>query len=598
VRYPDFKHKETQEALWLDGKFKPSWVDAELAGLPPGSLQSNVFSWNSMLAKSVKAGQNDKAMRLFQQMQQEGIVPNGFSFVQVLKACASLQALEKGRCIHQQIIKRGYESDVFVSNSLVDMYAKCGSIWDAQIVFNRMCKHTVVSWSTMILGHVKCGQGKEALELYRQMQLECVQPDPITFVGVLNACASIVALEEGRCVQRNFESNMFVGYSLIDMYSKCGSIDDAWMVFNRMPLRDVVSWNIMILGHVKCEQGQKALALGQQMQLEGIKPDPVTFVGILKACTSVAGLEEGKRVHEQIIQSGCGSDVSVVNTLIDMYMKCGSIDNAQNVFENMATCDVISWNVMLLGYLKCGQGQKALALSRQMRQDGVQPDAVTFIGFLNVCASAVALEEGKHIHKQIIQSQYKSDVFVGSSLIDMYGKCGSIEDAEKVFNRMPTQNVVAWSAMIQAHVKCGQGQKALALSRQMQRGGVEPDPAIFVAVLNACAILAALEEGRHIEEQIIQRGYQSDVFVIASLLDMYAKCGSIVNAQQVFNSMPTQHVVCWTAMLGCYAMHGHAKEALGHFEQMCEEGIQKNDITFVSLLSACSHAGLVDEGLH
>jgi pentatricopeptide repeat protein len=502
VRYPDFKHKETQEALWLDGKFKPSWVDAELAGLPPGSLQSNVFSWNSMLARSVKAGQNDKAIRLFQQMQQEGIVPNGFSFVQVLKACASLQALEKGRCVHQQIIKSGCESDVFVSNSLVDMYAKCGSIWDAQIVFNRMCKHTVVSWSTMILGHVKCGQGKEALELYRQMQLE------------------------------------------------------------------------------------------------GIKPDPVTFVGILKACTSVAGLEEGKCVHEQIIQSGCGSDVSVANTLIDMYMKCGSIDNAQNVFDNMPTRDVISWNVMLLGYLKCGQGQKALALSRQMRQDGVQPDAVTFIGFLNVCASAVALEEGKHIHKQIMQSQYKSDVFVGSSLIDMYGKCGSIEDAEKVFNRMPTRNVVAWSAMIQAHVKCGQGQKALALSQQMQRGGVEPDPAVFVAVLNACAILAALEEGRHIEEQIIQRGYQSDVFVIASLLDMYAKCGSIVDAQQVFNSMPTQHVVCWTAMLGCYAMHGHAKEALGHFERMCEEGIQKNDITFVSLLSACSHAGLVDEGLH
>ncbi len=335
MRYPDFKHKETQEALWLDGKFKPSWVDVELAGLPPGSLQSNVFPWNSMLARSVKAGQNDKAMRLFQQMQQEGIVPNGFSFVQVLKACASLQALEKGRCVHQQIIKSGCESDVFVSNSLVDMYAKCGSIWDAQIVFNRMCKHTVVSWSTMILGHVKCGQGKEALELYRQMQLECVQPDPVTFVVVLNACASIVALEEGRSV------------------------------------------------------------------------------------------------HEQIIQSGCGSDVSVANTLIDMYMKCGSIDNAQNVFNNMPTRDVISWNVMLLGYLKCGQGQKALALSQQMRQDGVQPDAVTFIGFLNVCPSAVALEEGKHIHKQIIQSQYKSDVFVGSSLIDMYGKCGSIEDAEK-----------------------------------------------------------------------------------------------------------------------------------------------------------------------
>jgi pentatricopeptide repeat protein len=172
-----------------------------------------------------------------------------------------------------------------------------------------------------------------------------------------------------------FESNLFLGNSLTDMYAKCGSIDDAWMVFNWMCTCDVVSSNIMILGHAKCGQWQEALAnLDQLMQPEGIKPDPVTFVGILKACTSVAGLEEGECVHIQIIQSGCKSDVSVAITLIDMYMKCGSIGDAQNLFQNMPTFDVISLNVVLFGYLKCGQGQKALALSRQMQQEGVQPN--------------------------------------------------------------------------------------------------------------------------------------------------------------------------------------------------------------------------------
>jgi pentatricopeptide repeat protein len=179
----------------------------------------------------------------------------------------------------------------------------------------------------------------------------------------------------------------------------------------------------------------------------------------------------------------------------------------------------------------------------------------------------------------------------------MYAKCGAIDDAQRVFNKMPTHDAVSWTAMILGHVKCGQGHKALEVFQQMQQEGVLPNSVTFVGVVNACASLVVLEEGRRAHEQIIQSGWDSDVKVGNCLIDMYAKCGSMEDAQRVFNKMPSHDVVSWNAILGGCAMHGHGNEALKHFEQMCEEGVQPDDITFVCLLSACSHADLVDEGM-
>ncbi len=192
--------------------------------------------------------------------------PDKFTFVQVIKACAGLGTLEDGRLVHKQLIQSGCESDVFVWSSLVDMYAKCGSIEEAWKVFNKIPSRDVVTWNAMVLGHVQCGQGQNALELFQQMQREGVQPNSVTFVGVLKACASVVAIEEGRCVHQQFiqsglESNVFVGSSLLDMYAKCGSMKDAGCMSHKMPSRNVVTWTTMILGHVQYSQGQKALEL-------------------------------------------------------------------------------------------------------------------------------------------------------------------------------------------------------------------------------------------------------------------------------------------------------------------------------------------------
>ncbi|CAK9252120.1 unnamed protein product, partial [Sphagnum jensenii] len=225
--------------------------------------------------------------------------------------------------------------------------------------------------------------------------------------------------------------------------------------------------------------------------------------------------------------------------------------------------------------------------------EGVQLDSVTFVGVLNACASIVALEEGRHAHEQIIETGCNSDVFVGSSLVDMYAKCGSMEDAERVFNKMLSQDVVIWTTMILGYVKCGQGSKALELFQQMQQEA----PMTLVGVLNACASVVALEEGRRAHDWVIKSGWDSNVFVGNSLIDMYTTCGSLEDALKVFNKMPSRDVVTWNAIIGGYAIHGHGKEALQQFEQMHEEGVQPDDITFFCLLSACSHSGLVDEGL-
>jgi pentatricopeptide repeat protein len=703
ARYPDFMHKKTREALWLVDRKNPPWVEMEMAAMAPGTVDLNPFLWNRRLSKYVKAGEYEKTLGLFRQMQSKGMSPDAFTFVPVLNACASLRALKEGRYVHERIIQSGCESDVFVHSSLIDMYAKCGSIEDAWSVFTKVPSNDVVSWTAIIFAHVKCGQGQKALKLFQQMQQEGVEPNSVTFVGVLNACASVAALEEGRhvhkqIIQSGFESNIFVCSGLVDMYAKCGSMEDAWMLFSKMPSHDVVSWTAMIFGHVKCGQGQKALELFQQMKEEGVKPNPVTFVAVLNACASVLALEEGRHAHEQIVQSGCESDVFVHSSLVDMYAKCGSMEDAWKVFTKMPSPDAVSWNAIIFAHVKCGQGHKALDLFTQMHQEGVEPNFLTFVGVLNACASLFALEEGRCAHKQIIQSGFESNVFVCSGLVDMYAKCGSMEDAWRVFTKMPSHDVVSWTAMIFGCVKCRQGWKALELFQRMQQEGVEPGPATFVGVLNACASVLALEQGRNTHEQIIQSGFESNVFVGSSLVDMYAKCGSMEDAWRVFTKMPLRDVVTWTAiifgyvkcgqackalqlfqqmqredvepgpgtfvgvlnacasimafeegrcihkqiiecscetnvfvgnslidmyakcgsmreawrvfdmmplrdvvswnaLLSGFAMHGHGKEALGHFEQMCEAGVEIDGVTFVCLLSACSHAGLVCEGL-
>ncbi|KAJ7555027.1 hypothetical protein O6H91_05G019100 [Diphasiastrum complanatum] len=523
------------------------------------------------------------------------------AYVCLLKGCSRRKALAEGKQVHALIVQSRLDSIIFLANTLVHMYSKCGSLLDARKVFNNMPQHNVYSWTAIISAYADSGQSEEAINLFQQMQETGIAPDKVVFVVVLKACARLAALEQGKqlhsdIIKSGFQSDVIVASTLVDMYAKCGCTEDARELFNNMSDRDVVSWTAMIAGYAQNGLGKEALALYEQMKQEGVQPVNVTLVLLLKACASLAALEQGKQLHSDIIERGFQSDVIVGNALVDMYAKCGRTEDARELFTNMSERDVVSWNAMIAGYAQNGLGKEALALYDQMKQEGVQPVNVTFVLLLKACSSLEALEQGRNLHSDIIKRGFLSDVIVGSTLVDMYAKCGCTEDARELFNNMNDRDVVSWTAMIAGYAQNGLGKEALALYEQMKQEGVQPDNVTFVLLLKACGSLAALEQGKQLHSDIIKNGFQSDVILGNTLVDMYAKCGRTEDARQLFNNMSERDVVSWNAMITGYAQNGLGKEALALFEQMQTEGTKPNEITYVCVLSACAHSRLVDAG--
>ncbi|KAJ7528356.1 hypothetical protein O6H91_15G000100 [Diphasiastrum complanatum] len=609
-RHPDFKHKRTLEVLWVDGWLNPSWVKAKMASMTLGHIQSgdglrsrvpDSFCNGDKLSKLCEEGRLKEALHMLELMVQQTTKPPIHAYVCLLKGCSRRKALAEGKKVHALIVQSVLDSNIFLANTLVHMYSKCGSVLHAHKVFKNMPQHNVYSWTAIISAYADSGEGEEAINLFQQMQETGLAPDKVLFVVVLKACASLAGLEQGRklhsdIIKRSFQSDVVVGSTLVNMYAKWGCTEDARELFDNLSERDVVSWNAMIAGYAQNGLGKEALALYEQMKQEGMQPNNVTFVLLLKACASLAALEQGKQLHSEIMKRGFLSGVAVGNILVDMYAKCGCTEDARELFDNMSERDVISWNAMIAGYAQNGLGKEALALYEQMKQEGVQPDDVTLVLLLKACSGLAALEQGKRLHSEIIKRGFQSDVVVGSTLVNMYAKCGCPEGARELFDNMSERDVVSWTAMIAGYAQNGLGKEALALYEQMKHEGVQPDNVTLVLLLNACASLAALEQGKQLHSVIMKRGFQSDVVVGSTLVDMYAKCGCTEGARELFDNMSERDVVSWNTMIAGYAQNGLGKEALALFEQMQREGTKPNKVTYISVLSACAHSGLVDQG--
>ncbi|XP_057816354.2 pentatricopeptide repeat-containing protein At3g12770 isoform X2 [Cryptomeria japonica] len=535
-------------------------------------------------------------------MQRTGLQPDHITFVSVLPAFAKMGALEQGIDIHQSIKGTGILSNVVVVTSLIDMYAKCGSMDKAHELFDGMPRRDVISWTTIIAGYAQNGFVEKALETFKQMELAGVKPNSTTFASILPACAKMGALKHGMDIHQSiteggFSSDVVVSSCLVDMYAKCGCIDKARELFDRIPQRDVVSWNAMIAGYVQNEFVEKAFEIFKQMQSAGVKPNSTTFATILPACAKMGALEQGMDIHQRITDGGVLSDAVVASALVHMYAKCGSIGKASKLFDGMLKRDVVSWNAMIVGYAQNGLVEKALATFKQMELAGVKPNTTTFASILPACAKMGALEKGMEIHQKIVEGGFFSDVVVASALVDMYAKCGSIVKARELFDEMPQRNVVSWNALIAGYVQNGFGEKALETFKEMRLVGVEPYSSTWASIIPACAQIGALELGTAIHQIIIESGFFSDIIVGNALVDMYAKCGSMHKARELFDKMPQRNVVSWTAMIVGYAQNGLVEKALETFKQMQAVGVEPNSTTFASILPACAKMGALEQGM-
>eukprot|EP01018_Ginkgo_biloba_P019289 Gb_18149 [translate_table: standard] len=339
-------------------------------------------------------------------------------------------------------------------------------------------------------------------------------------------------------------------------------------------------------------QGKKINSLCRESLKNG-NSNTNACASLLQACTSI---EELKQIHAQMSKTELKQNIFLLTKLVSMYAMCGTMDDAGLVFDKISERDVFIWNVMIRGYAMNGPFEESLALYYQMQQASMQPNNFTFTFVLKACCGLSALREGKEIHDSVVRTGHESDVFVANTLVAMYAKCGCMEIASQVFDKMHKRDVVSWNTMIAGHVQNESAKEALSVFNQMQRAHVKPNSVTMVSMLQACIRLAALQHGKWIHGYIIRGGIVSNVILGNCLIDMYAKCGSIDIARKVFDEMPERNVVSWSAMISGYGMHGHAKDALAVFLQMQQRGIKPNDVTFVSVLSACSHSGLVDEG--
>ncbi|XP_057843710.2 pentatricopeptide repeat-containing protein At2g27610 isoform X3 [Cryptomeria japonica] len=475
--------------------------------------------------------------------------------------------------------------------------------WMMHAKFSKTCQYEIsVHGPLFFLGYAREGFGKEnALNLYCQMQRMGFKPDGFTFASVLSVCASLRALGYGeevhvQIIKIGMKFDVFVGTAVVDMYAKCGNIEIARQVFDEMPVRNVVSWTAMITGYAHNGRPEEAANFFHQIHCAGMKPNRLTFVGVISACAILVDLDFGLQVLTQVVKSGFELDVSVCNAIVTMYGKCGSIRDARYLFDKMLERDLVSWNAMIAGYAQNDYGEEALKLGFQMQWAGVKPNQFTYASILSVCSSLLAFEEGKQLHGKITKVGFESNVFVASSLVDLYGKSGNTDYARCLFEKAPRRDAISYNALIAGYVQGGHDEAALKLFFKMQQTDLKPDEVTFASVVSACASLAILEYGRHIHSHIISIGFISHINVANSLVTMYARCGSIEDAWQVFSNMFEHDLISWNAMITGYSQHGHGIESLRLFEQMLLKGMRPDAVTFIGVLTACSHAGLVDEG--
>ncbi|XP_058760416.1 pentatricopeptide repeat-containing protein At4g33170-like [Vicia villosa] len=641
----------------------------------------DLVTWNAVLAAYAHTGElheGDKAheaFHLFRLLRQSVVLTTRHTLSPLFKLCLLYGSHPASETLHGYAVKIGLQWDVFVAGALVNIYAKFGKIREARVLFDRMPVRDVVLWNVMMKAYIEMGIGDEALVLFSafhrsglrpdcisvhtilmgfgkktvfERELEqvrayatklnmcdddsdvvvwnktlslCLQAgeaweaidcfrdmiklsvpcDSLTFLVILSVVASLNHLELGKQIhgavmRLRWDQFVSVANSVINMYVKAGSVYYAISMFGQMKEVDLISWNTVISGCALSGLEEYSLRLFVDLLRSGLLPDQFTIASVLRACSS---LEEsyclGRQVHTCALKTGVVLDSFVSTALIDVYSRSGKMEEAELLFHNRDGFDLASWNAMMHGYIVSDNYHEALRLFGLMHACGEKADQITLANAAKASGCLVGLQQGKQIHAVVIKMRFDLDLFVISGILDMYLKCGDMESARKIFSEIPSPDDVAWTTMISGCVENGQEEYALFTYHQMRLAGTQPDEYTFATLVKACSLLTALEQGRQIHANVMKLNCAMDPFVMTSLVDMYAKCGNIEDAYGLFRRMNTKSVALWNAIIVGLSQHGNANEALNFFNEMRSRGVTPDRVTFIGVLSACSHSGLISD---
>ncbi|KAL2345716.1 hypothetical protein Fmac_007001 [Flemingia macrophylla] len=423
----------------------------------------SVYIWNSMIRGLVNGHNPRKSILLYSQMIKNGYSPDHFTFPFVLKASSLIADQDCGKCIHSCIVKSGFEADAYTATGLLHMYVSCADMKSGLKIFDTIPKWNVVAWTCLIAGYLNNNQPCAALKVFENMRNCGVEPNEITMVNALIACAHSRDIDTGRLVHQHISkagydpfmstanSNIILATAILEMYAKCGSLEIARDLFNKMPQRSIVSWNCMISAYNQYGRHREAIDLFFDMWSNGFDPDKVTFLSFLSVCAQQCALALGQTVHAYLLKTGIATDIDLATALLDMYAKTGELGSAKKIFSSLQKKDVVMWTSMINGLAMHGHGNEALSMFQTMQEDSsLVPDHITYIGVLCACSHVGLIEEAQK-HFRLMTEMYgilpRREHY--GCLVDLLSRAGLFTEAERLLETMSVQpNIPIWGAIL------------------------------------------------------------------------------------------------------------------------------------------------------
>ncbi|KAL9668303.1 hypothetical protein QQ045_002683 [Rhodiola kirilowii] len=580
-------------------------------------------SCSSLITLHARRGNFHIAFRLFTEMVHESQMPDEVAVASLIRSSGnSLEGKVLGLQLHGWVLCSGLGFSRNVRAALIFMYSCYENLDDARRVFDEVHVGAAESleWDSIVAAYVRWGCWTNAFVLFSKLlYLGMILPTVMTYASIVSACGSAregnyCAMVLGRLIKDGPELDhaTMLWNTVVTMYSKLGNPKDAKKVFEKISRKDVVSWNAVIAAHEHNGDEASALVLFRRMirEKEALQPNRITFLSIISALSAVSGLKQGREMHAHVVRLGLDSNGSVANALINLYSKCRRVEDAKKIFDKQLLNDAISWNSMLSGYQQNEQVENCFGLFNLLLESGVKPDSHSFtiiltastrnplnVSFLKICSA---------VHGYFLKtySPAESSVSIQNALVTAYGRFRCVVDAEKIFDRMSKKDTFTWNAKMDAYSSNSLFEEALGTFTDMLQLDVQFDQSSFSIILSACGRSVSLENGKQLHAIILKLVNHRDLAhsnsllsVYNSLLSMYSKCGEIDDAARVFNMMQKTDVFTWTAMITAYAYHGMATRSLQLYQKMLNTGVQPNHVTFLGVLTACAHSGLIDDGV-
>ncbi|KAJ4785449.1 hypothetical protein LUZ62_036695 [Rhynchospora pubera] len=572
--------------------------------------QRDVASWTTMVSSYAQQRNYSSALQVFQKMlvTDTCVLPNEFTCSTVLRCCSHFVedgAIKLGLQLHGLALKCGFALNLIVSSSLLEFYSGLGEASLAHKVFDELPQRDVISCTCMISCLLEAKQWEKAVGVYNNMIRSSIRPTEFTFVKFLSLCASRCWDQRGKMIhsqsiRHGVEFGLILKTMLVNMYCKCGDMIYALRVFRLTKIYDVTLFTCMVSGLLKARKYEEAISMFREMDCSDISPNSMTYAGIISACASNMGVHLGKQIQSRIIKVGLEHDLSIGNSLLNLYNKCATdLGDLMCTFHQINGPNVVSWTTLISALVNHGQDLEAFTKLSEMRAIGVEPNSYTLSTILKSCNSPETLVDAEKVHAYIIKTSMDSaDISIGNSLIHVYSRFNRQDDAWVVFDTIPLQrDAVTYTSLAGGLNKGGLYKNALDIVPLMMEEAVKVDGHFIACFLSAAANSAALGPGRQLHCLSVKTGLESAISVSNSLLDMYSKCNRIEEAKGVFADMKEPNVVTFNGLILGLINNGLISEALLAFEDMSLVGVKPDQITFVVVLQACNIDALVDVGI-